>query len=373
MKDGKWALELGARASRGIHVSLTILWLAMAVFLTGGSFAAETTAYGDVSVVSEQVIWNEEGKTVQHTHFAPDSSRIVFVVKDVKGIQILSIKPDGTGGNTLWAAEGVMCTRLAISRDAKKVGAIIAQEERRYALAGDIGGRLSKIEGSDGVRTVLAMPDRVIAVLDDTVPGGPYKSVALSPGGTMFVGTKDLPSPVGVVRGAGLWVWDVPTSLRESQGISPAMAHSDPIKPRQILSPDEWLVGVAYYEYMITFAPAGDTIRFIGARLKPFSGLKHRPLCVWEVPTSGGDPKRLGTFGWWPRYWRGDPARHGASGYNVGTDAGLYMAEFYTGKVYKFDKKVFGRGTRASYSHDCSMAALPGKELKLLRLEKKEL
>ncbi len=76
---------------------------------------------------------------------------------------------------------------------------------------------------------------------------------------------------------------------------------------------------------------------------------------------------------WWPRYWRGDPALHGSSGDNVGIDGGLYMTDFSTGKVYKFDKKVFGRGTRASYSRDCSMAALPGKELKLLKLEKKGL
>jgi hypothetical protein len=271
---------------------------------------------GTVSVVESKTIWLRDGMTVTHAQFSPDGRAIRFIAEGGGKELHASIRPDGTGFQELPAKAKV-------------------------------------------VETQTAAP----------VGGWPVeKCAADSPGGTLVASTKDLPSPVGIVRGAGLWVrrLNVMTTRRH-----------------EVLSPKEWLVGVAYYQHMIAWAPArkgardSRRIRFIGARLKPFPGKKHRPLCVWEVEINDelkpvGEPKRLGTFGWWPRYWRGDPALHGSTGWNVGIGSGQYMADFSTGKVYKFTKQVFGRGVRGTYNPGCTLVALPGKALRVLTLKKTE-
>jgi hypothetical protein len=271
---------------------------------------------GTVSVAGSKTIWQAAGMTVTQAQFSPDGKSVWFVArgggKDLRAV----IRPDGTGFEELPA------------------GAAVA-------------------------KSVAAAP----------VGGWPAeKCAASSPGGTLVASTRDLPSPVGIVRGAGLWVR--PVNVKTT-------------KQHEILSPKEWLVGVAYYKHMIAWAPPkpgekdSRRVRFVGARLKPFPGKKHRPLCVWEVTISDklervGEPRRLGTFGWWPRYWRGDPALNGCTGWNFGLGGGQYMADFSTGRVYRFKKKAFGRGTRATYNPGCTLAALPGKTLRVLTLKKDE-
>lgn len=270
---------------------------------------------GTVTVTESKTIWKADGMTVKHAQFTPDGKRVVFVAQGKDSVLRASIRPDGTGFKEL-------------PKEAETTDAPAA------------------------------------------VPAGGWpveKCAATSPGG-LVASTKDLPSPVGIVRGAGLWV---------------GRSYVKITKQWQVLDPKEWLVGVAYYKHMIAWAPPekgkkeSRRIRFIGARLKPFPGMKYRPLCVWEVVINDklervGEPKKLGTFGWWPRHFRGDPALHGATGWNVGLGTGQYMADFSTGKVYRFDKTAFGRGTRASYNPGCTMAALPGKTLRVLKLEKKD-
>jgi hypothetical protein len=266
---------------------------------------------GTVTVVESKTIWKQDGMTVKHAQFTPDGKWTQFVAEGKGTTLAAAIRPDGTGFRKMPVA-----TEPADPRASVPAGGWPAE-----------------------------------------------KCAATSPDGVLVISTRDLPSPVGIVRGAGLWVraTDVKTT-----------------KQTEILSPKEWLVGVAYYKHMVAWVPQEKgtrRIRFVGARIKPFPGLKYRPLCIWEVTINGklervGEPKRLGTFGWWPRYFRGDPARHGCTGWNVGIGGGQYMADFSTGKVYKFDKQAFGRGTRGSYNPDCTLVALPGTTLKVLKLKK---
>jgi len=332
--------------------------------------------YGSVRVASERVVWEEAGSKVVLAQFAPDSSRIVFTAEGSAGLLIGSVGPDGKGATRLLQSSGTKCGALAVSGDSKQVGAILKRGDTQLLAIGPISGPMKEAEKSDGIQGLVPLPQRVVAFRDDAVPGGPYKGATISRTGALFAATKDLPSPVGIVRGAGLWAWDAPKDLASGAPIVARRCDND-AKIRQVLDPGDWLVGVAYYKHLITFAPhggkePGGRIRFIGARLKPFPGLDHRPLGVWEIPAAGGEPVLLGAFGWWPRYWRGDPSCHGATGWNVGIDGGQYMADFGTGKVYKYEKKVFERGVRGTYSHDCGMVALPGTVLKVLVLEKKE-
>jgi hypothetical protein len=271
---------------------------------------------GTVRVVESKILWQKDGMTVTHAQFTPDGKQIVFIAQGEDVRFRARIRPDGAGFEKL-------------------------------------------PEETETADTTAAVP----------VGGWPEeKCPATSPDGALVAATKDLPSPVGIVRGAGLWV--------RRSNVKTTTQH-------ETLSPKEWLVGVAYYKYMIAWAPPRQDekesrrIRFIGARLKPFPGKKYRPLCVWEVTINDklepvSEPVRLGTFGWWPRYFRGDPALHGCTGWNVAIGSGQYLADFGSGKVYKFDKQAFGRGTRATYNPGCTLAALPGKTLRLLTLQKKD-
>ena len=311
---------------------------------------------GTVTVVESKEIWKADGMTVTHAQFTPDGERIIFVVQGKDGFLVRSVKPDGSGLAELFRGKETKLRDVKMWIAGTRLTALLKTEEKGYALRVDVAG------GDYEMATYRE------ATLEEP-PGGPYKLKARSPRGTLFAAAKDLPSPVGIVRGAGLWVWKAPKPNDRT------------VELREVLSPKDWLVGVAYYKHLIAWAPLtmgekeDQRIRFVGARIKPFPGKKYRPLCVWEVTINDklervGELKSLGTFGWWPRYFRGDPALHGCTGWNVGIGSGQYLADLQSGKVYKFDKQAFGRGTRASYNPGCTLAALPGKTLKVLRLKK---
>lgn len=357
-----------------------------AVVALAGAARAQDEA-GTVSVVESKTIWKQDGMTVKRAQFTPDGARIVFAAEGQGRLLIASVSPGGDDVRTLWEKGGFVLTHLGITPEGSHVAAIVTRNKKQTPLVGPAAGPLVTVERTEaeakpGRNAVLFgwEPDeprvtvgavRSVLRSDLRPTGGPYKCEAISPGGELHAATRDLPSPVGVVRGAGLWAWRLPDGFAGRLG------------PVEVLSPKEWLVGVAYYKHMIAWAPPEEgrnesrRIRFVGARLKPFPGKKHRPLCVWEVTIDEelepvGKPVRLGTFGWWPRYFRGDPALHGCTGWNYSLGAGQYLADFSTGKVYKFDKTAFGRGTRATYNPGCTLAALPGKTLRVLKLKKTE-
>jgi hypothetical protein len=332
------------------HVRLFAIQILIGVALAAhaaAARAADEDKYGTVRVAESRDVWTADGKEVRQVQFTPDGARIVFLASGKDELLIGSIKPDGSATSVLWKTSepGTGDARITI---------------RGSRLTAELGGR--RLEGG------------VDAELQETKPGptnapapasGPYKLTALSPGGTFYAATRDVPSPVGIIRGAGLWTW-------KADG-----AAGGAIETKELLSSNEWLVGVAYYEHLIGFAPveagAAETkaIRFVGARIKPFPGMDHRPLCVWEVPVAGGEPKRLGTFGWWPRFLRGDPGLRGVIGWNVGIDGGTYISTFDTGRVYKLSGADVPR-VEPAFSPDGTMLALPGKSLRVLKLEKKD-
>jgi len=321
---------------------------------------------GTVRVVDSKEIWKAEGMTVKHAQFTPDGRRIVFVAEGEGGPILASVTSSGAEFVEIWKKKGLRLSGVSIAMYGDQLDAQFDHSEASIGVA-------ARVDGKGG-----AKQRQSVGIAWE---GGPYNCIAVSHSGRLLAGTKDLPSPVGVVRGAGLWAWrpwaHIPPWPR---GAAPE-GKEDGKPPPAILSPKEWLVGVAYYKHMIAWAPIekgkkeSRRIRFIGARIKPFPGMKYRPLCVWEVSINDklervGEPKRLGTFGWWPRYFRGDPALHGCTAWNVGIGHGQYMANFSTGKVYKFEVQAFGRGTRATYNPGCTLAALPGKTLRVLKLEK---
>ena len=329
------------------------------------SFACTALAQdkpGTVTVVESKEIWKADGMTVRHAQFTPDGKRIVFVAVGKKDLLLASITPAGGGFVALWKKKEGRLEGVSVGIYESMMYADIHTKEPSIGILG-------RVDGRGGVKQ-----EQSVGVVWE---GGPYKCEAVSPRGRMIAATKDLPSPVGIVRGAGLWIW------RPWVHLPPWPGSGGEAPPKEVLSPKKWLVGVAYYNHMSAWAPIekgkkeSRRIRFIGARIKPFPGLKYRPLCVWEVAINDklervGEPRRLGTFGWWPRYFRGDPALHGCTGWNVGIGSGQYMADFSTGKVYKFEVQAFGRGTRATYNPGCALAALPGKTLRVLKLRKKD-
>jgi len=341
-------------------VPRALIAIAIVAASTGAARAQDKP--GTVTVVESKEIWKADGMTVRHAQFTPDGERIVFVAKGKDGLVLASVKPDGSGAVKLHTSKelDVRLTAMWVGKD-RLNATFKVKKATREVYVGLTGGDAKVHTYADGE-----------VVAQEPVGGWPEeKCAASSADHPLVASTKDLASPVGIVRGAGLWVRR--TNVKTT-------------KQWQILDPKAWLVGVAYYKHMIAWAPPKASssepgqkesrrIRFVGARIKPFPGLKHRPLCVWEVTINDklervGEPKRLGTFGWWPRYFRGDPALHGCTGWNVGIGHGQYMADFSTGKVYKFDKQAFGRGTRATYNPGCTLAALPGKTLKVLTLRK---
>lgn len=356
------------------------------MLLTLGRAPAAVDEPGTVAVTASSEIWKPAGKPVSHAQFTPDGSRIVAAAGGTDSVCIASMKPDGTELKELLVLQNASWAQMAISRDSKRVAVIVTQGGNPCVLAGAIDAGLAEVEQSAGATDIAWQDDTLLVSQGRQVygikggerrllgeipelPGGPYKLTVQSPDGTFNAATRDVASPVGIVRGAGLWAWKTPKPGDQKVDV------------RELLSTNEWLVGVAYYTDLIAFAPAagadgGGAVRFVGARIKPFPGLKNRPLCVWEVAFNDklervGEPKRMGTFGWWPRFFRGDPAHHGTTGWNVGIGEGQYMADFSTGRVYKFGKDRFDH-VSASYSPDCSLVAVPGKSLRLLTLQKKD-
>jgi len=245
------------------------------------------------------------------------------------------------------------------------LAAVVTTDGKSRLIAGPASGPLVDIAGTNGVTAIRWAKDIVVCevpggrvrwTVDATqagpfeklpeVPGGPYHPVAWSADGVRCAAARMGPSPTtGLVRPAGLFTWDAPAPGRK-------------VEVKELLSPDEWLVGV-YKRYAGTtsWSPDGESVRFVGTRLKPVPGWACRPLAVWEISRKGGEPRRLYRYGWWPKRFQMRPGGFGLIAWRYDMGSATFCTDLISGITYRYKSGAPGRG-QFTFGPGCTTVAI---------------
>jgi hypothetical protein len=351
-------------ATRGGSLLLALLAAAVPVPAPAAEPAEKLLTVGE-----HKAVWKGQGMTPAAPVFTPDGKRIVFVAMGGGGAKLLVIAADGAGEPAdLFAVEGGGLGEPALSPDGLGVAVPVHRKDKPSTVAaGKLADKLREIPGTEGARDLRWLPDSSAVIVGveggqvlwkagdekagerqklPEVPGGPYHPVARSPDGEWCLAAKFVASPkTGIVRPAGLYLWKSPHPGDEK------------VEVKELLSPDKWLVGV-YDSYAGTtfWSPDSKKVRFVGARLDPEPGKPYRPLCVWEMPSEGGDPVKLYEYGWWPkRFWK-SWGGWGLAAWRYDIDPGGWCTDYATGATVRLAPKsglpgkeafAFGPGCRA--------------------------
>lgn len=321
-----------------------------------------------------RTIWTGAG--ARTPVFTPDGKHVVFVAAGGGGAKLLVVPSGGGEAREVFAVEGAGLGEPAVSPDGNSAAVTVTWKDHPSTLAagplaggGGGGGKLQNIPGTGGVTAIRWGPDSsaVVCTVEGgqvvwesgkrsaeakqalpASPEGPWHPVARSPDGEWCAAARFVASPkTGIVRPAGLYLWRAP-----KPGEKKAEA-------KELLSPDEWLIGVYdTYAGTTSWSPDSTKIRFVGARLAPEPGKPYRPLCVWEVPREGGQPVKLYEYGWWPkRFWMSWGGR-GLCAWRYDMDPAMYATDLATGETLRFGGRG-GLGKEGfSFAPGCRAAAL---------------
>jgi hypothetical protein len=310
-------------------------------------------AQGDLLVAGDTRTFPlEEGVRPGTPVFSPDGK--LAAAAGNKGTEAGVFTVDVAKGDTrrVYSADGAKIGDILFGPASTHLAAVVTAEGKSRLAAGPSSGPLADIPGTDGVTRIRWAGDTVVCAAPggrtvwkiDTkeagpferlpgVPGGPYHPIAWSADGTRCAAARMVPSPTtGLVRPAGLFVWDAPAPGRE-------------VDVKELLSPGEWLIGVyKRYAGATHWSPDGESIRFVGTRLKPVPGRPCRPLAVWEIPHGGGEPKRLFEYGWWPKRFQMRPGGFGLIAWRYDMGSATFCTDLRSGVTYRYKSGAPGRG-----------------------------
>ncbi|MFC1671913.1 hypothetical protein ACFL01_02135 [Planctomycetota bacterium] len=328
--------------------------------------SAALAASGDLLVPARtRAVPVESGMKPETPVFSPDGTLLAFAAgtQDNTRVFVLTVASDNT--RAAFSAAGARIGTILFSPDGLHLAAVVTDEGGSFLAAGPADGTLTRIKGTEGLTGLRWAGTLAVCALKDgravwkpgdkeadpfeklpAIPGGPYHPIAWSANGQWCAAAKMLPSPTtGLVRSAGLYVWKTPSS-------------GNPVEVKEILSPDDWLIGVfKSYPGTTSWAPDSKSIRFVGTRLEPVAGYACRPLAVWEIRREGGKPRQLFEYGWWPKRFQMRPGGFGLIAWRYDMGSASFCTDLLSGETYRYESGAPGRGP-FTFGPGCTTVAL---------------